>query len=74
MFLLRPHLTPDLDKRLVLEHTGEEITYTYLLGHKRVVFAAFAQFFNIFVLTYGQPIFGPRLEKDYHFTMAIIGL
>lgn len=54
--------------------TGEAITYTYLFKHKRVVFASLAQFFNIFVLTYGQPTFGPRLEKDYKFSMAIIGL
>jgi len=74
VLLLKPHMTEDLDKRLVVQHTGEDLSYSYLLKHKRIIFASIAQFFNIFVLTFGQPIFGPRLEDDYHFPMAIIGL
>ena len=37
------------------------------------MFAVFAQFLNIFILTYGQPIFGPRMENDYQFPVAAIG-
>ena len=51
-----------------------DVTYGYLIKHKRVFFAAAAQFINIFVLTFGQPIFGPRMENDYGFSVALIGV
>mmetsp|Transcript_13017 Transcript_13017/g.11515 ORF Transcript_13017/g.11515 Transcript_13017/m.11515 type:complete len:89 (+) Transcript_13017:480-746(+) len=41
---------------------------------KRVRFAAVAQFFTLSVLIFGQPIFGEKLEKDYGFSFAAIGL
>ena len=70
---LQYNLDPDWDS-IVVDDESPEVTYTYLLRHKRVVFASLAQFINIFVLTFGQPIFGPRMENDYGFSVAIIGI
>lgn len=72
--MLRPNLDDDLDNCPLPNEGEEKIGYRYLLKHKRIFFAAIAQFFTLYVLTFGQPIFGPRLEKDYGFSMAAIGL
>lgn len=72
--LLRSQLDEELDLCIIPNEGEEKIGYRYLMKHKRIIFAAVAQFFTLYVLTFGQPIFGPRLEKDYGFSMAVIGL
>ena len=74
VIILKPQLSPDLDERIPIQTTGKDITYGYLFRHKRLVFAAMSQFFNIFVLTYGQPIYEPRLQDDYNFSVTVVGL
>lgn len=73
-FLLKANLDDELDSFKLPNEGDEKVGYRYLMKYKRVAFAAVAQFFTLFILTFGQPIFGPRLEKDYKFSMAIIGL
>lgn len=71
---LYKNLTADLDQ--VDDTLKEEahISYFELLKHKRVLFAAFVQFFNVLEFTMGTPIFGPRLIEDYGFSNAVVGL
>ena len=48
IYFLRQHLDESWD--LVFESShNKEVTYGYLLKHKRVLFAVFAQFLNIFI-------------------------
>lgn len=71
---LRKHLDEDLDTIPLLRDDGLKVGFRYLMKHKRIFFAALCQFFTLGVLTFGQPIFGQRLEKDYGFSFAVIGL
>ena len=72
IYFLKQTLDESWDSEIV-NSKNDEISYVYLLRHKRIFFATIAQFLNIFILTYGQPIFGPRMENDYHFPVAVIG-
>jgi len=74
MLILKPNLGEELDKCPIIVDGEQKIGYRYLMKHKRIFFASIAQFFTLYILTFGQPIFGPRLEKDYGFSMAAIGL
>ena len=71
---MRRAMTPDLDVDDNKDNNSNRINYFQLLKHKRVLFAALTQFFNIVCFTYGQPIFGPRLSDVYGFSDAIIGV
>ena len=72
IYFLKKNLDESCDSEIVASKS-DDISYSYLLRHKRVFFATIAQFFNIFILTYGQPIFGPRMKDDYNFPIAVIG-
>ncbi|CAI2367948.1 unnamed protein product [Moneuplotes crassus] len=74
MFMLRNHLDEDLDSIPVKQEGDIKVGFRYLMKHKRIFFAALSQFFTLCVLTFGQPIFGERLQKDYSFSFALIGL
>jgi len=74
MFMLRKQLDEDLDAVPFHPEGDIKVGFRYLMKHKRIGFAAIAQFFTLSVLTFGQPIFGERLEKDYGFSFAAIGL
>ena len=71
---LRRKLTADLDRSGKKESQQNRVGYIDLIKHKRILFAAFANFFNILFLTVGQPIFGPRLTKDYGLSEAWVGV
>jgi MFS family permease len=71
---LRNQLDEDLDTIPLVKEDGLKVGFRYLMRNKRVFFAALWQFFTLSVLTFGQPIFGQRLEKDYGFSFATIGL
>ena len=74
IFMLRNNLDEDLDTVPIHEEGDLKIGFRYLIKHKRILFAAIAQFFTLAVLTFGQPIFGERLKNDYGFSFAAIGL
>lgn len=75
IFLLKKHLTEDLDKMDSPEEKQKtSIGFFTMLKHKRILFAALCQFFNILCFTMGQPILSPRFIEDYEFSNAIVGL
>lgn len=73
-FFMGPSLTEDLDRVDVQADDVPKISLLKLLKHRRVLFAALAQFFNILTFTIGQPIFGPRLTNTYGFSNAVVGV
>jgi len=72
--LMKRQLGEELDRNDANEDKHKQIGYFTLLKHKRVLFAALSQFFNIMMFTIGQPIFGPRLTKTYKFTSSLVGV
>jgi MFS family permease len=72
--LMRKSFTEDLDRVDQNMTENPKISLLKLLGHRRVFFAALAQFFNIMTFTVGQPLFGPRLTNDYGFSNALVGV
>ena len=70
---MKRKLTEDLDRDDTNEHSTNKISYFQLLKNKRVLFAAISNFFNILFLTVGQPVFGPRLTRDYGLSDAWVG-
>lgn len=71
---LKRSFTSELDRNDAPQEGVKKLSYFQLLKHKRVAFAGMSQFFNILIFTIGQPIFGPRLSDDYHFSNAVVGI
>lgn len=77
--ILLPIMKPKFKDNLERTNSTDDgkrkvIPYTQLLRYKRVTFAALAQFFNVLEFTMGTPIFGPRLNDDYGFSDAVVGV
>ena len=72
------NLTPELDG------TGEgddnasagdnQVSMWKMLKYKRVAFATFAQFINLIVFTFPEPVLAPRLEEGFGLGALVIGL
>lgn len=53
---------------------GNEVSMFKMLKYKRVLFATLAQFVNLIIFTFPDPVLGPRLEDGFGLGALVTGL